>query len=72
MDYGQSRYDGEVWQWLDPPTERSNHFGPEYKELDNQKERFESTTRMSTARVGANGGEVQEQAAVFGVAAEQP
>ncbi len=38
-DYGQPRFDADVWQWLDPPVDRSKHFDQQWKELDMQMER---------------------------------
>ncbi len=34
------RYDAEVWQWLEPPTDRSKHFNPQWAEVDMQMERY--------------------------------
>ncbi len=40
LDYGTPRYDADadLWQSVDPPTDRSKHFDPQWKELDMQME----------------------------------
>ncbi len=34
LDYGCPRYDADVWDYLEPPTERSNNSAPKWIQLD--------------------------------------
>ena len=41
LDRGACRYDGDVWQWCEPSTDRSKHFNPQCAEVDAQMEKYD-------------------------------
>ena len=40
LDHGAPRFDADVWQSCDPPSDRSAHLQPQWAEVDMQMDRY--------------------------------
>ncbi len=41
FDYGCPRYDGDVWKYVEPSTERAKEFEPVWSQLDQEMAELE-------------------------------